>query len=49
MPAPEEVVRQALTLSVEDRAYVADLIGQSLGIGEYATPEIAAAWMAELE
>ncbi len=49
MPTREEVAQQALTLPVEDRAYVADIIEQSLGRGEFATPEIAAAWMAEIE
>jgi Putative addiction module component len=49
MPNREEIVQQALTLSLEDRAYVADVIEQSLGNGEFATPEIGAAWMAEIE
>ena len=49
MPTREEIAQQALTLSLEDRAYVADVIEQSLGSGEFATTEIAAAWMAEIE
>jgi hypothetical protein len=49
MPTREEIVRQALTLSLEDRAYVADVIEQSLRGGEFATPDIAAAWMTEIE
>jgi Putative addiction module component len=49
MPTREEIVRQALTLSLEDRAYVADVVEQSLGNGEFATPDIAADWMAEIE
>jgi hypothetical protein len=40
---------QALTLSLKDRAYVADVIEQSLGDGEFATTELAAAWMAEIK
>lgn len=49
MSTREEIVQQALALSLEDRAYVADVIEQSLGSGEFATPEIAAAWMTEIE
>ena len=49
MPTREEIVQQALTLSLEDRAYVADVIEESLGGGEFATSEIAAAWMTEIE
>jgi len=49
MPTREEIVQQALSLSLEERAYVADVIEQSLGSGEFATPDIAAAWMAEIE
>jgi putative addiction module component (TIGR02574 family) len=49
MSTREEIIQQALSLPVEDRAYVADAIEQSLGRGDFATPEIAAAWMAEIE
>lgn len=49
MSSREEIVQQALALSLEDRAYVADVVEQSLGGGEFATPEIAAAWMTEIE
>ena len=48
MSTREEVAEQALALSAEDRAYVADVIEQSFK-GEFATPELAAAWMAEIE
>jgi hypothetical protein len=44
----EEIAQQALSLSPEDRAYVADVIEQSFR-GDFATPEIAAAWMTEIE
>jgi hypothetical protein len=49
MSSREEIVQQALALSLEDRAYVADVIEHSLGGGEFATPEVAAAWMTEIE
>jgi putative addiction module component (TIGR02574 family) len=49
MPTRDEIVQQALALSPDDRAYVADVIEQSLTGGEFASPEIAAAWAAEIE
>jgi hypothetical protein len=45
----DEIAQQALALSPSDRAYVAELLDRSLTIGEFASPEIAAAWMAETE
>jgi putative addiction module component (TIGR02574 family) len=45
----DEIVQQALALTPDDRAYVAELLERSLASGEFATPEIAAAWMAEIE
>ncbi|MGA2069530.1 MAG: addiction module protein [Thermoguttaceae bacterium] len=45
----DEIIQKALTLSPADRAYVADTLEQSLADGAFATPEIAAAWNAELE
>ncbi len=48
MPTRDEIARQALALSPDDRAYVADIIEQSLTSGEFATKEIAHAWDAEI-
>jgi len=45
----DQIVEQALTLTPEDRAYVADALEQSLSNGGFATPEIASAWAAEIE
>jgi putative addiction module component (TIGR02574 family) len=49
MPTREEIAQQALNLSLEDRAYLADVIEQSLAGRDFETPEIASAWMAEIE
>lgn len=44
----DEIAREALTLSPEDRAYVADVLERSLDRGSFATPEIAEAWSKEI-
>lgn len=44
-----QIVKQALELAPEDRAYVADALEQSLTNEGFATPEIAAAWAEEIE
>ena len=49
MPQRDQIVEQALTLTPEDRAYVADKLAQSLATNGFATPEIAAAWAEEVE
>lgn len=49
MSSCDEIVQQALALSPDDRAYVAELLEQSLTAGEFASPEIAAAWGVEIE
>jgi putative addiction module component (TIGR02574 family) len=49
MSTREEIVQQALALSIEDRAYVADVLEQSLASRDFPTPEIAAAWAEEIE
>ncbi len=49
MPQRDQIVEQALTLTPEDRAYVADKLEQSLTTDGFATPEIAAAWAEEVE
>ncbi len=45
----EQIVQEALSLPPEDRTYVADALEQSLADGEFATPEIAAEWTAEID
>jgi putative addiction module component (TIGR02574 family) len=49
MTIRDQIVEQALTLTPEDRAYIADALEQSLSNGGFATPEIASAWAAEIE
>ncbi len=44
----EQIAREALALPPEDRTYVADALEQSLTNGEFATPELAAEWAAEI-
>jgi hypothetical protein len=45
----EQIAQQALGLPEEDRAYVADLLEQSLASVGFANAEIAAAWASEVE
>jgi hypothetical protein len=45
----DEVLQQALALAAEDRAFVAEALEESLTPGDFATPEIAAAWADEIE
>jgi hypothetical protein len=49
MSERDVIVQQALALPVEDRAFVADAIERSLVDKDFATPEIASAWMVEIE
>ena len=49
MPLRDEIVKQALTLSPADRAYVVDVLDKSLVDEGFATPEIARAWVEEIE
>jgi putative addiction module component (TIGR02574 family) len=49
MSAREDIIQQAMALPPEDRAYVADYLEQSLASGGFATPEVAAAWIEEVE
>ncbi len=49
MPLRDQIVEQAMALNPEDRAFVADALEQSLGSEGFASPEIAAAWAAEIE
>lgn len=43
------VLQQALALEADDRAYIAEALEHSLTPADFATPEIAAAWAAEIE
>jgi putative addiction module component (TIGR02574 family) len=49
MSRRDEIVQQALGLAPEDRAFIADNLEESLTPEGFATPEIAAAWIAEIE
>jgi putative addiction module component (TIGR02574 family) len=49
MTMREQVLQQALALPLEDRVFVAERLEQSLHDGEFASPEIAAAWTAEID
>ena len=49
MTIREQIAQQALALPPEDRTYLADILEQSLTSGEFATPEIAAEWAAEID
>jgi hypothetical protein len=48
MTIREQVLQDALALSPADRAFVADRLDESLGSSDFASPEIAAAWTAEI-
>lgn len=45
----EQILQEALALPPEDRVFVADQLEQSLSHGEFASPEISAAWNDEIE
>lgn len=45
----DEVLQRALALAPDDRAFVAEALEESLPPAEFATPEIAAAWSAEID
>ena len=49
MTIREQIAQQALALPPEDRTYLADVLEQSLSSGEFATPELAAEWSAEID
>lgn len=49
MSLHDEIAQQALMLPPDDRAFVADVLEQSLPRSEFATPEIAEAWSRELD
>ncbi len=45
----EQILSDALALPPEDRAFVAEHLEGSLANGQFASPEIATAWTAEIE
>jgi len=45
----DQIAEQALTLPPEDRAFLADLLEESLTNEGFATPELAAEWVAEVK
>jgi putative addiction module component (TIGR02574 family) len=45
----DELVRQALTLPAEDRAYVADLLEGSLDARDEMSPDLATEWSQEID
>jgi putative addiction module component (TIGR02574 family) len=49
MTMREQVLQEALALPAEDRAFLAEQLEQSLQDGQFASPEIAAAWTAEID
>ena len=49
MAIREQVLQEALALPPEDRAFVAERLDQSLDHERFASPEIAAAWTAEID
>lgn len=49
MSQVDQIAQQALNLDPDDRAYLADLLEQSLPGQGFATPEIADAWSKELD
>ncbi len=49
MSTREVLLQEALLLSPGDRALLVDALEESLNHGEFATPEIAAAWSEEID
>ncbi len=49
MPVREVLLQEALLLPPGDRALLVDALEESLDHGEFATPEIAAAWSVEID
>jgi putative addiction module component (TIGR02574 family) len=45
----DQILEHALALPPDDRAFVADVLEQSLLKSGFATPEIEAAWVAEIQ
>lgn len=49
MSIVEQLAQQALTLGPEDRAYLVNVLEDSLSTGGFSTPELATAWSAEID
>lgn len=49
MTVREQVLHDALALSADDRAFLAEQLERSLADGQFASPEVAAAWTAEID
>ena len=49
MTMREQVLQEALALPPEDRAFVAEHLEQSWPEGQFASPELASAWTAEID
>jgi putative addiction module component (TIGR02574 family) len=49
MTLRDQVLQEALALPPQDRAFVVERLDESLNQGEFASPEIAAAWTAEID
>ena len=49
MSTRDEIVQQALSLPPDDRAFLADILEQSLTDEEFTTTEIALAWTKEID
>lgn len=49
MSPVEQLAQQVLALEPGDRAYLADVLEQSLATGSFATAELAEAWTAEID
>lgn len=45
----EQILQEAMQLPPQDRAYVADVLEQSLNNAGFASPELAEEWAAEIE
>jgi putative addiction module component (TIGR02574 family) len=49
MALRDQIAEQALALPPEDRAFLADLLEESLATEGFATPELASEWVAEVK
>ena len=49
MTLRDQIAEQALALPPEDRAFLADLLEESLATEGFATPELAREWVAEVK
>lgn len=49
MTLRDQIAEQALALPPEDRAFLADLLEESLTTEGFATPELASQWVAEVK